>query len=615
MSTVEKGERPHEAMRTVQPGERVQLVLEGMGRLGEAMAKLGEKPVFVFGGIPGEEVVAEVIRERRHYIAAEVVEVVTGSPHRVEAPCQFFGRCTGCQWQHIDYDHQLELKRTTVEDALQRVGGFTDITVSPTLASDQHGYRNHARFTVGPRGRLGFVHRERRGFVDIERCMLMDEWINNTLSQLQGHCGETTQLSVRYGTNNGSWLIQPTLKTPDLTLESGQKHYQEVLEGVPFRVAASSFFQVNAQQAERMVRLVRQSLRLSGHETVVDAYAGVGTFAALLAPYSAKVIAIEESASAVKDAHENLAHYPNVMIQIGKTEAVLAELDEDVDAMVLDPPRVGCQKEALESLIRLAPTRIAYVSCDPATLARDLKVLATGPYQIEAIQPIDMFPQTHHVECVATLSLKSGHPITLASASPRRQRILKNAGIPFIHITPQIDEQVPQEEPGPRVETLALAKAQRVASAIDRGLVIGADTEVVDGTNILGKPRDKAHATEMLQQLRGRKHQVFTGVAVVDASSGESVTGVEVSHVTMRLYTDDEVQDFVESGEAMDKAGAYAVQDPSFQPAFSVEGCYLNVVGLPLCLAAGLLRQMGGALDSVVTPPECSNCRLIEESQ
>ena len=600
----------------VERGQRVKLTLEGMGRLGEAMAMLDDKPVFVFGGIPGEEVVVEVIRERRHYIAAQVVEVVKASPRRVQAPCAYFGPCTGCQWQHIDYSHQLELKRHTVEDALTRVGGINNVHVLPTLPSpQQYGYRNHARFTIGAQGRLGFVHRERRRFVDIDSCMLMDPWINEALGKLQGRCAETTQLSVRYSPNGGSWLIQPALTNPEIPLESGQKHYQEVMGGVSFRVAASSFFQVNVPQAEAMVKLLRESLQLSGRETLVDAYAGVGTFAALLSPHAAKVTAIEESASAIKDARENLARFANVEVRQGKTEAVLGELDEQVDAVVLDPPRAGCQRQALDSLMKLAPTSIAYVSCDPETLARDLKVLAAGPYKIEAVQPVDMFPQTHHVECVAILRLKAGHPITLASASPRRRQILDEAGIPFRAVAPQTDETITQNTPEAHVEALALAKARSVAPSLRRGLVLAADTVVVDGETVLGKPRDEGHALEMLERLQGRQHQVLTGVAVVDATTGESIGGVETSLVTMRHYTDAEARAFVASGGATDKAGAYAVQDTTFRPAASVNGCYVNVVGLPLCLTMRLLRQLGAALETPAPPKECQRCPLESEPQ
>ena len=614
---------------TVERGQRLRLVLETMGRLGDAMAQHEDKPVFVFGGIPGEEVVAEVVRERKQYIAAQVVEVMEPSPHRVAAPCRYVGDCTGCQWQHISYDHQLHLKREAVVDALQRVGGLSQVTVLPTLAAEHpYGYRNHARFTIGPQGRLGFVHREGRRFVDIEECLLMHPWINQTLGQLQGRCDETTQLSIRYGPDTGSWLIQPTLKRGDIPLETGQKHYRDSLGGVSFRIAASSFFQVNNRQAERLAELVRSGLQLSGREVVVDAYAGVGTFAALLAPHAARVIAIEESLSAIKDAEANLAGLQNVKIRRGKTGEVLGELGGAVDAVVVDPPRVGCYPGALESLMKLAPARLVYVSCDPTTLSRDLKVLCDGPYKIEWVQPVDMFPQTHHVECVAVLTLDTSAPapssmeegavsslITLASASPRRLQILERAGVP-VNVVPSRDEEVVMAgEPEAQVEALARAKAHAVASSVAAGLVLGADTVVVEGERVLGKPVDHQDALRMLRRLRGGSHRVLTGVAVVDAASGRTLTASRESRVTMRPYTDGEMEAFVASGEAQDKAGAYAIQDPEFAPVAAVEGCYLNVVGLSLCLAVSLMRELGAALDRVVAPQECWDCPLREVAE
>ena len=608
-------------MASVEPGQRIRLELESLGRLGEAMARLDGKPVFVFGGLPGEVVVAEVIRERRNYIAAQVVDVIEPSPNRVSPPCGYFGDCTGCQWQHVKYDHQLELKRHIVQDAMVRVGGLSDVAVLHTLPSpQQYNYRNHARFTIGPEGHLGFVHRQRRKFVEIQSCMLMDPWINDTLGQLQGRCAETTQLSIRYGPRTGGWLIQPSLKNPDIPVETGQKHYQETLDGSSFRVAASSFFQVNVPQAEQILDLLRDALRLTGKEVVVDAYSGVGTFAALLAPHAGVMIAIEESASAVQDAEENLAHIPNVEMRRDKTEAALAAMEameENVDALILDPPRAGCQPQALDSLMRLAPARVAYVSCDPETLARDLGVLAAGPYRIESVQPVDMFPQTHHVECVATLALKAGHPVVLASSSPRRRDILLAAGIPFRAVGPDLDESHPTDEsPEEAVVSLALAKARKVAASVHRGTVLAADTQVFahifDNPIALGKPRDEAQALEMLRGLRGRTHRVLTGVAVVDVATGKHMTDVRETVVTMRPYTDDEALAFIASGEAMDKAGAYAIQDTDFRPAATVEGCYTNVVGLPLCLATNLLKDMGVELEIPAAPAECSQCPLSE---
>lgn len=602
-------------LTSIERGHLLRLKLEGMGRLGEALAYLGDKPVFVFGGIEGEEVEVEIIRERRHYIAAEVVEVIRPSPHRQQPPCQYFAECTGCQWQHVVYSHQLELKRQTVEDALQRVGGLSDVPVSPTLPSPREfGYRNHARFTVSREGgRLGYIHRERRRFVDIERCMLMNDYINDVLSQLDGHCGETTQVAVRSGTKTGDRLIQPTLKGENVPLETGQKTYVDSVQDISFRVASPSFFQVNTEQLENIVGLVKESLGLTGSEVLIDAYAGVGTFAGLLAPYASKVIAIEESAASIEDAQYNLRHFNNIEIRKGKTEEVLLEMTEPVDAMIIDPPRAGCQRVALESIVRLAPQRLIYVSCDPATLARDLRILS-GPFRIASVQPVDMFPQTYHVECLATLTLKAGHPITLASASPRRQQILREHGIPFNLLPPESEEPPAEGNPEEYVQRVALHKARTVADGVRQGLVLAADTVVVNGDRVLGKPKTESEAMEMLGSLSGGTHEVITGVVVLDGSSGESRSGYRASQVTMRHYGEDEVRAWVESGQAMDKAGAYAIQDEVFSPVASVEGCYLNVIGLPMCLSTDLLQEMGAELSPSPEMGSCEQCRIGGET-
>ncbi len=397
------------------PGERLSLSLVSWGKMGQALACHEGQEVRVSGGIPGEEVVAEVIKHRQEYIAAQVVEVLTPSPHRVEPPCAYFGPCTGCQWQHVEYPHQLHVKRRMVVDALVNVSGFVETLVLSTLPSpEQYGYRNHARFTVGRRkGELGFVNRESRRFIVIQECLLMHPWINEALGQLQGKCAETSQLSVRYGVNTNDFLIQPAMKSPEVPLQSGRKYYDESLNGHEYRIAASSFFQVNTRQAERMMELVRDELHVSksvgtlqDSSTIVDAYAGVGTFAIMLAPYAGKVLAIEESNSAVRDARINAQGIEGVQFLEGKAEEVLAQLEERPQGVILDPPRAGCHRDTLDALIRLAPRRVVYVSCDPDTLARDLEILCDGPFRLERVRPVDMFPQTHHVECIASLSLE-----------------------------------------------------------------------------------------------------------------------------------------------------------------------------------------------------------------
>ena len=593
--------------RTGLVGQKLRLCPESWGRLGEATTVVNGHRVFVFGGIPGEEVVAEVFRERRGYVAARVVEVLKPSPHRIAAPCPYFGPCTGCQWQHVSYEAQLQIKRDIVVDALERVGGFEQPPVTAALPSlDRYGYRNHARFTIGKDGSLGFVNRESRQMVPVDSCMIMDPSVNRILGELQGHCAETSQLSVRCGVNTGDFLVQPTLKTAEVSVATGQKHYVEALRGRRFRVASPSFFQVNIRQLDRLVDLVKEELGLSGSELVVDAYAGVGTFALLLAPYARRVIAIEESPAAVEDALANANDAPGVEFIQGKTEQVLSELDERPQGLILDPPRKGCHPSALEALKRLKPQRVVYVSCDPATLARDLKSLCRETFFLEKVRPVDMFPQTHHVECIATLTLaRSVDDLVLASSSPRRRDLMTGLDIPFETEVPGVDEEASGEFVEDTVKRLALAKAKAVALQRPGRLVVGADTMVVSDGEALGKPRDTAQAVEMLQRLRGRQHRVVTGVAVVDGSTDASLVDICESAVEMRDYSDQEIEDYVATAQSMDKAGAYGIQDKDFNPVSRVDGCHSNVVGLPLCTLANLLKGLGFDTQPLQLPDEC----------
>ena len=382
-------------------------LLDEIGPLGDCLAAFEGETINVFGGIPGEEVIARIVRyrrRRRRIVSAIVTEVVEASPHRIDAPCQYFGACTGCQWQHVDYDYQIALKRGYVEREFAAYPSLAAVDIEPCIpAPRQYGYRNHARFTVRREGKPGFVNRITRRFVDIDQCMLMTPGINRLADSIRGRAQETSQVSIRYGINTDDWLIQPALKNPAIQTPTGQKHYTEDLTGWKFRIASPSFFQVNTQQAERLAALVREMLDLDGSEFVVDAYAGVGTFAVLLAASARKIAAIEESSAAVRDASANAAGTHNVEFLEGRTEDTLASLDERPDAVTLDPPRAGCHPDALAALTRLAPDRTVYVSCEPKALARDLDILTRGGLRVQSVQPIDMFPQTHHVETAALL--------------------------------------------------------------------------------------------------------------------------------------------------------------------------------------------------------------------
>jgi 23S rRNA (uracil1939-C5)-methyltransferase len=313
-----------------------------------------------------------------------------------------FEHCSGCQLQHIAYPRQLVLKQTLVARQLRTHGGFEAAPVAEVIgAEDPWHYRNHGRFTV-QNGHLGFVRHFRREFLPVPQCPIMERRINDVMARVDGRLHGATQCNVRVGGPEGSLMIQPRLPQVEGEVPSGQAFLEEELLGRRFRVSAAAFFQVNRAQAERLVQLVQQRIDAGPEGVVIDAYGGVGTFAVLLSPHVGKVISIEESAQAVQDARLNTEGLPNVELVLGKTEEVLAGIPGPVDA-----PRSGCQPEALRAVIEHAPKRVVYVSCEPETLARDLRVLVDAGYELYEVQPVDMFPHTHHIECVATLQRPS----------------------------------------------------------------------------------------------------------------------------------------------------------------------------------------------------------------
>jgi len=399
----------------VDRGDTVDLTLGEWNADGEASASYEGFPVSVAGGIPGETVEAEVIRRFPESLAVRVTRVVDPSADRVEPRCPYFsppagsprGGCTGCQWQHVRYESQLEYKRQAIARRLAGVPVLAGAEVLPTLPAPRSlGYRNHARFTIGKRedaGTVGFVNRATRRFLPVDRCLLMNERINEALAEVQGKAQGMTQMSIRVGANSGDLLIQPRLQNPEIQLASGQTHLTEEILGHRFRIAASAFFQVNSAQVESVAGILQRGLGLDGGGVVVDAYCGVGTFAVLLAPHAGRVIGIELSASAIEDARANAGGLDNVSFVEARTEEALRAMEAPVEAVVLDPPRTGCAPEVLDALRRLMPSNVAMVSCDPETMTRDLAILCEVAFALKAVQPVDMFPQTRHVEAVAML--------------------------------------------------------------------------------------------------------------------------------------------------------------------------------------------------------------------
>ncbi len=391
-------------------GETLTLEAGEFDERGLATSDYKGAPVTIAGAIPGETVSASVVKVYRDRIATLVDDISTKSVYRVEPECRYFGKCSGCQWQHIDYVRQLEIKRELVIAALQPYETLRDVEVEESLPSpEQFGYRNHARFTVGRGGKsgvAGFMNADSRQFVRIDECLIMDDRINETLAQLQGRLDRMTQFSIRVGANTGDVIIQPLLPAEIQDVPSGRQQYVEEVRGAKFQVAASSFFQVNTAQLAKIIDEIAAMLELDGDDTLVDLYCGVGTFTRLLSPYARKVIGIEESASAVADARVNCADVDNVEFIEAKAELAAQELAQSglkIDVAIIDPPRIGCHPEALEALTVLSPRRIMMVSCNPITMARDIDALCEGGFKLVSVRPVDMFPQTRHVESLALL--------------------------------------------------------------------------------------------------------------------------------------------------------------------------------------------------------------------
>ncbi|MQG37935.1 MAG: 23S rRNA (uracil(1939)-C(5))-methyltransferase RlmD [SAR202 cluster bacterium] len=393
------------------PGDQFQTTLNGINDSGDTTSEIQGAPLEVSGGLPGEKVVVEVQKRFPERIVAKVIEVLEPAEERVVPECEYFLTCSGCQWQHASYDYQLHLKQARVQREIDKYESLSQAVVDPTIGSSaQLSYRNHGRFTVGKkddRGKIGYVNAITRHFVKIDRCLLMNDQINKVLDLAQDNVAGQTQMAIRAGSNTDSMLIQPRMDLSHIGLVTGEQHYEEEVRGSRFRVAASSFFQVNTSQLSRAIDEARELLDLDGTEVMVDAYCGVGVFTVLLAPYVRKIIGVEESASAIQDAGLNSMNIPNIEFVEGKTEHILNALSEDIDVLLLDPPRVGCHPDVLDSVLKLKPEKVLMISCEPEAMARDLNLLCSaGTYNLETIRPVDMFPQTRHVETISMLRLQ-----------------------------------------------------------------------------------------------------------------------------------------------------------------------------------------------------------------
>lgn len=404
-----------------------ELTLDEMVHGGQALGRHAGRAIFVPYAIPGERILARLTDDRGRYAFAAGATLLEPSPDRVEPRCPHFGPggCGGCHFQHIDYAAQPGYKRDVVIDQLTRIGGFSDPVVHPTLPSpDAWAYRHHATFHVDAEGSLCFVGTDNQTLIPIEECHIIRPELLDLFYELNlDGIPELDRVRLQSGSDGDLMAILSTRddEAPELEVTLpvsinfllsdnepvnliGASHVTYAVRGRRFRVTAGGFFQVNLPQAAALVDLVLARLDLRGGESVLDLYAGVGLFTAFIAERASLVTSVESYPPAVTDADENLADLDNIDLIEGNVEDVLPDLDGPFDAAVLDPPRTGLDVRALDALVAHAPGRIVYVSCEPSTLARDAKRLVKHGYRLVDVQPVDMFPQTYHIECVALMS-------------------------------------------------------------------------------------------------------------------------------------------------------------------------------------------------------------------
>ncbi len=390
------------------------------------MARHDGKVIFLPYSLPGEEVLVEVVDEKPNYSRGLPVEILSPSPQRVEPRCPHFGTCGGCQWQHASYEAQLGFRENILRSQFERVARLPDVRVQQSLAmSNPWNYRNHVQLHVDDTGQLGFIAAMEQRIVPIQECHIMHPLLLDVFYALEIDFAELRTVSLRAGTATGEQMLiletageEPPMLEADLPVSCvfllrdgtpvtyvGNNYITEEIGDRSFRISASSFFQANTAQTEVLLDTLEEYLSPLGHELLLDVYCGVGTFGLSLADTVAKVVGVDEDQAAIEDAWQNSQDTDNAEFLQGTAEEVLSALEEKVDLVILDPPRRGCRRRALEALVKLAAPKVVYVSCDPATLARDVGMMAQAGYELVEVQPVDMFPQTSQIEAIALLHL------------------------------------------------------------------------------------------------------------------------------------------------------------------------------------------------------------------
>ncbi|WP_188207207.1 23S rRNA (uracil(1939)-C(5))-methyltransferase RlmD [Alkalibacillus aidingensis] len=447
----------------VKKNEYIELTFSDLTHEGDGVGKIGGYPVFVPYGLPGEKAKVKIIKVKKNLAFGRLIELIEESEDRIEPPCEVFYQCGGCQIQHMTYERQLTMKQKQVQDVMRKIAQMPDVPVHPTIGMEEPwSYRNKVQIPVGKRdGRVltGFYQKRSHNIIDMDTCPVQSESNDHIVREMRGiieelgiepydedqHRGVIRHLVLRTGYHTNEIMVVIVTNTKDLphkkkliekitVLDSnikgiihninpkrtnvimgresntiwGEDVIIDQIHDLEFAISAHSFYQVNPEQTEKLYDQALKYANLSGNETVIDAYCGIGSISLFLAQHAKKVYGVEVVPQAVDDAKDNAKRnlIENAEFYVGEAEKVMPWWKAqglNPDVIVVDPPRKGCDEELLQAMIDMQPDRIVYVSCNPSTLARDLKILAEGGFETQEIQPVDMFPQSNHIESVAKI--------------------------------------------------------------------------------------------------------------------------------------------------------------------------------------------------------------------
>jgi 23S rRNA (uracil1939-C5)-methyltransferase len=404
---------------------------------GQGIGRANGKVVFVNGGLPGETLRIKITKDKGKYAEASIEEVLRASPERTQAPCPVFGICGGCQWQHIKYSFQISAKEQILRETLERIGGLKETDIESIVPSPrEYGYRNRvtlsAWFEKGG-NHIGYHEEGSRRRVQIQGCPIASKIIDEAIFRLakllssldtplyslkKVHIASDESSAyvslVPLGDGNPKELkslrdaIKKSLGLGFVSFAgSGEEEFEFTQSGLKFYSTPSVFIQSNRKINERLIETLIEWAELKGHERVLDLYCGVGNFSLHLAKRAKELVGVDVSAKAVKLAKKSAEanEISNVLFDSSPAELFVEEslkCGDKFDLVILDPPREGA-KEILKGLVELSPNKIIYVSCDPPTLARDLKTLTQMGYRVLKIRPFDMFPETYHIESIALI--------------------------------------------------------------------------------------------------------------------------------------------------------------------------------------------------------------------